>query len=77
MTDIEPAVPASAPVDIPYGFARAHGVVIAQGEGVGIALVVAILVSNLPESIVTTRSLGRCLSMRWAASCGLSGSAPL
>ena len=33
MTDIEPAAPPPAPVDIPYGFARAHGVVIAQGEG--------------------------------------------
>ena len=32
MTDIEPAVPPPAPVDIPYGFARAHGVVIAPGE---------------------------------------------
>ena len=33
MTDIEPAAPSPAPVDIPYGFARTHGVVIAQGEG--------------------------------------------
>ncbi|MEI4505470.1 type II secretion system ATPase GspE [Sphingopyxis sp. CCNWLW253] len=33
MTDIEPAAPPPAPVDIPYGFARTHGVVIAQGEG--------------------------------------------
>ena len=34
MTDIEPAAPPPAPVDIPYGFARSHGVVIAQdGEG--------------------------------------------
>jgi len=32
VTDIEPAAPPPAPVDIPYGFARAHGVVIAPGE---------------------------------------------
>src|SRR3546814_7729240 len=35
VSDAEPAAPQSAvPVDIPYGFARAHGVVIApDGEG--------------------------------------------
>src|SRR3546814_16339732 len=35
VSDAEPAAPPSAvPVDIPYGFARAHGVVIApDGEG--------------------------------------------
>ena len=33
MSDPEPIVVAAAPVDIPYGFARAHGVVIAPGEG--------------------------------------------
>ena len=32
MNAAEPAMPAAAPVDIPYGFARAHGVVIAPGE---------------------------------------------
>ncbi|HEX2812729.1 MAG TPA: ATPase, T2SS/T4P/T4SS family, partial [Sphingopyxis sp.] len=33
MTDAEPAAPPAAPVDIPYAFARAHGVVIAEDEG--------------------------------------------
>ena len=33
MSDIEPVAPSPAPVDIPYGFARNHGVVIAQEEG--------------------------------------------
>ncbi len=33
MTDAEPIAAAPAPVDIPYGFARQHGVVIAPGEG--------------------------------------------
>ena len=33
MTDPEPIVVSPAPVDIPYGFARQHGVVIAPGEG--------------------------------------------
>ena len=33
MTDPEPIVAPAAPVNIPYGFARAHGVVIAPGEG--------------------------------------------
>ncbi|MDP3784016.1 MAG: ATPase, T2SS/T4P/T4SS family, partial [Sphingopyxis sp.] len=33
MSDPKPIVAPAAPVDIPYGFARQHGVVIAPGEG--------------------------------------------
>ena len=46
MTDIEPAAPPPAPVDIPYGFARSHGVVIAQEEG-GRWLVMRFLLKKL------------------------------